>query len=309
MKLPLKDINIIVISIVTKNKIAALFDAYRELMADNAEALFKISMAELPESVYNSNAIENSTLTLEDTEDILIRNEIKRNHNIREIYEAKNLASVMTAMLEDINKSIDINSFKRILELHKMLLSGIDNSIAGRFRSGKEWVAVGTHIGANPAFTNELVHELTMKYKTDTETYFLEKIAWFHAEFETIHPFVDGNGRMGRILINGQLMQLGYPPVIIPNKNKRKDYYPLFNEYRMSNKYDGFTRFFALLLMEAMHKRLTILQSRKISSIHDWAKASGQNVRSALNMAKKQELPAFRIRGRWMIDADFSTGV
>ena len=289
----------------TKDKIAVLFREYRALAEENSEALHEITMAEIPESVYNSNAIENSTLTLKDTEDILIYNEIRKNHDIREIYEAKNLAEIMTILLDDVKNGIDVSTPEMILKLHKKLLTGIDNDIAGRFRSGREWVRIGTHIGANPAFTNKLIYELTAKYRADRETYFLEKIAHFHAEFETIHPFVDGNGRIGRILIDGQLMQLGYPPIIIPNKNKHKAYYSLFDVYRKNGRYDGFTRFFALLLMESMHKRLTIFNGRRIISVGEWAKANGHNVRSSLNMAMEQTIPAFRLRGKWMIDSAY----
>jgi Fic family protein len=287
----------------TKDKLQTLFASYSALAKENKEAIHEIAMAEIPESVYNSNAIENSTLTLEDTEDVLIRNEIKKGHSIREIYEAKNLAEIMSLIIEDINNGRNIITPRVMLELHGKLLAGIDSGIAGRFRSGKEWVRVGAHIGANPAFTNQLIHELAEKYGSDKDGYFLDRIAHFHAEFETIHPFVDGNGRMGRILINAQLMQLGYPPVIIPNKGKRKDYYPLFDEYRVKADFGGFTRFFALLLMESIHKRLTIINSRKIITVSEWAKANNLNVRSSLNMAMKQTIPAFRLRGKWMIDA------
>jgi len=290
---------------ITKNKIDALFETYRAIADEKKEALREVALAEIPESVYNSNAIENSTLTLEDTEDILIRNEIRKDHDIREIYEAKNLADIMTILLDDVQRGKDILNSKGILTLHKKLLTGIDDSIAGRFRSGKEWVRIGTHIGANPDFVNELIFELIVKYNEDNDVYFLDKIAYFHAEFETIHPFVDGNGRIGRIIINGQLMQLGYPPIIIPNKGKHKDYYSLFDEYINKGKFDGFTKFFALLLMESLHKRLTILQSKRIVSVSEWAKSKGLNVRSALNMAKKQTIPAFRLRGKWMIDSAF----
>jgi len=290
---------------ITKNKIDALFETYRAVADEKKEALREVALAEIPESVYNSNAIENSTLTLEDTEDILIRNEIRKDHDIREIYEAKNLAAIMAILLDDVQRCKDILNSKGILTLHKKLLTGIDDSIAGRFRSGKEWVRIGTHIGANPDFVNELIFELIVKYNEDKDVYFLDKIAYFHAEFETIHPFVDGNGRIGRIIINGQLMQLGYPPIIIPNKGKHKDYYSLFDEYINKGKFDGFTKFFALLLMESLHKRLTILQSKRIVSVSEWAKSKGLNVRSALNMAKKQTIPAFRLRGKWMIDSAF----
>ena len=291
---------------ITKDKIEALFKIYQALAEEYAEAFDEMAAVEIPESVYNSNAIENSTLTLEDTEAILIRNEIKKDHDVREIFEAKNLAEVMNMLREIVRKEKNVSAPETILELHKTLLTGINNNIAGRFRSGKEWVRIGTHIGANPAFTNELIYELAKKYQSDKDMYFLDKIAYFHAEFETIHPFVDGNGRIGRIIINGQLMQLGYPPIIVPNKGKHKEYYPLFDEYRRNGKFEGFTRFFALLLIESMHKRLTLVQSKRIASVAEWAKTNGVNPGNALNMAKKQTIPAFRIRGKWMINASAS---
>jgi len=290
---------------VTKNKIEALFSQYRDLTRDNIEALHEIAMAEIPESVYNSNAIENSTLTLEDTEDILIRNEIKKDHDIREIYEAKNLAEIMTLLQNEQKMRDAVCTPEMMLRLHGSLLSGINNDIAGRFRSGNEWVRVGMHIGANPAFTNELVYELSAKYQEDEGGYFLDKIAHFHAEFETIHPFVDGNGRIGRVLINGQLMQLGYPPIIIPNKDKRRSYYPLFDEYRRTGRFDGFSRLISSLLMESLNKRMTFLCSKRIISVNEWANGRDLNVRNALNMAKRQSIPAFRLRGKWMIDSAY----
>ena len=71
----------------------ALQKEYSRLVVKNIQAIRDIAITEIPEMVYNSNAIENSTLTLEDTEDILLRDAIKKDHDIREIYEAKNLAN------------------------------------------------------------------------------------------------------------------------------------------------------------------------------------------------------------------------
>jgi len=284
----------------TRDKINSLRETYRVISRGKETILTEIAEAELPEMVYNSNAIENSTLSLKDTEDILIRNQILRDHDIREIYEAKNLAKVARRLIEG-NEELSI---ELILVLHKMLLADIDDAIAGRFRFGNEWVRVGTHIGANPAFANSLMYELVDNYQKK-DGYFLDTIAYFHAEFETIHPFVDGNGRIGRILINKQLADLDLPPITIQNKSKRDDYYPFFDEYRTTGKYDSFTEMFALLLCESLHKRIAYLTSRKMILLKDWAADNAVKATIALNKAKRQTMPAFRVRGKWMIDIDY----
>ncbi len=131
------------------------------LAESKKEAIREIAIAEIPEMVYNSNAIENSTLTLEDTEDILIRDMIKRDHDVREVYEAKNLAKITEYTLEHKNEKLSIEF---ILRLHKILLTDIRDDIAGRFRTGKEWVKIGTHLGANPEFVSGLMSELVRKF-------------------------------------------------------------------------------------------------------------------------------------------------
>jgi Fic family protein len=229
----------------TKDKIAALHQQYLNLATGNEPVLKEIALAEIPEMVYNSNAIENSTLTLEDTEKILSGGSLERKVNVREVYEAKNLAKLTETLLEKNKSKFNI---KLILSLHKTLLTHIDDKIAGRFRIGKEWVRVGNHLGANPQFVPKLMQELVNNYNQNKISYFLDSIAHFHAEFETIHPFVDGNGRIGRVLINLQLMNVGLPPIIIQNKSKHTEYYPLFTNYQSTMKFGGFIDLFAILL-------------------------------------------------------------
>ncbi len=283
---------------ITKDKIASLHRQYGELSKGKNSALYEISMSELPEMVYNSNAIENSTLTLQDTEAIIMHNKIIKDHEIREIYEVKNLARVTTELLKNPKERL---STSLILSIHSMLMSGIRDDIAGRFRAGKEWVRVGTHLGANPAFVPGLISELVDSYYQNETDYFLDKIAYFHAEFETIHPFADGNGRIGRVLINQQLALAGYPPIIIQSKSKNTDYYPLFDEYEKTNRYDSFTELFALLLTESLHKRITLLSSPKVMRLSDWARQNGVAGNVAANKAARQTIPAFRVGGVWMI--------
>ena len=252
---------------VTRDKINSLAKEYRKLTIRHKDAIGELTISELPEMVYNSNAIEDSTLTLEDTEDILIRNQIRTDHEIREIYEAKNLASAIGYLMNNPEKKISV---ELILKLHKTLLTNIHDDIAGRFRSGHEWVRVGTHIGANPQFVNGLMHELVEKYNRD-DGHFLEKIAYFHAEFENIHPFGDGNGRIGRLLTNEQLDMLGLPPIIIPNKSKFDEYYPALDEYTKTGKIDKLTELFASLLIEALYRRIAKLTAKRIIPVADWA--------------------------------------
>ena len=237
---------------------------------------------------------------MQDTEAIIIHGKIIKDHEIREIYEAKNLARVTTELMKNPNERMSVGL---MLSLHSLLMSGIRDDIAGRFRCGDEWVRVGTHLGANPAFVSGLISELVTSYYDD-DSYFLDKIAHFHAEFETIHPFSDGNGRMGRILINHQLALAGYPPIIIRNKSKHTDYYPLFDEYIRTNQCDGFVELFALLLMESLHKRIALLSSPKIVKLSEWARQNGIAGNVAANKAARQTIPAFRRGGTWMIGSD-----
>lgn len=285
----------------TKDRIQSLRKQFTALSKGNKKLLEEIAIAEIPEMVYNSNAIENSTLTLDDTEKILSGNILNRKVDVREVFEAKNLARITETLLKK-KQSLTV---PLILSLHKTLLTNINDTIAGRFRMGKEWVRVGNHLGANPAFVHSLMEELVTDYNSTKGRYFLDSIARFHAEFETIHPFVDGNGRIGRVLINVQLMNAGLPPIIIQNKSKHKDYYPLFTNYPVTMKFDGFTELFGLLLQEALHKRITMLTAKKIIPLSLWASQNKVKPNIAANKAKRQTIPAFRMREKWMIDAGY----
>lgn len=288
---------------ITRDRIQGLATHYQTLIRTRKEAVREIALAEIPEMVYNSNAIENSTLTLEDTEDIILRDMIRHDQNIREIYEAKNLAKITEYLLENPNEKLSIGL---ILFLHKTLLTDIRDDIAGRFRMNKEWVRIGAHLGANPDFVSALMRDLVQNYNSDGGEYFLDKIAYFHAEFETIHPFGDGNGRMGRTLINHQLMALDLPPIIIQSKSKFTNYYPFFNTYVATTKYDGFTGLFASLLTESLYRRIALLSSPKIIPLTEWAKKNGVAGTIASNKAVRQTIPAFRMRDRWMIPSEFN---
>src|ERR1035437_6743133 len=127
-----------------RDKIKELKSEFNILKNGKDALLVIIDQNEIPENVYNSNAIENSTLTLKETEKILLEQNLSRDVSLREVYEAKNLARVIEYTR---NKSKEDELSKElILLLHQMLIGGIDDEIAGRFRKKGEYVRVGTHI-------------------------------------------------------------------------------------------------------------------------------------------------------------------
>ena len=220
---------------------------------------------------------------------------------ILNVSEATNLAKAMKLLLDNPETEISV---PLILKLHSILIQNIRDDAAGRFRANKEWVRVGNLIGANPQFVHGFMSDLVEKYNASDDQYFLDKIVYFHAEFENIHPFIDGNGRIGRLLINEQLGLLNLPPILIPNKSKNEEYYPALEEYSNFNKLDRLSDFFARLLIEALYRRISRLTAPRIISVSDWAKQNQMSVQSATNKAIRGTIPAFRLRGRWMVDAD-----
>ena len=282
----------------TKENIKVLKTKYDQLSKGKASLLKLIDESELSESVFNSNAIENSTLTLKETERILMELKVSRNVSVREVFEAKNLARVLEYIR---NKSVEPElSIEVINLLHKMLMGNINDVIAGRFRKKGEYVRVGTHIAPAPEHVERMIESIILDYSADHASYFTDKIARFHLDFETIHPFCDGNGRMGRVLINYQLARFGFPNIIIRDKEKQI-YYRSFSEYKDSKKTRTMEKIVSLALMESLHKRIAYLQGDKISTLADYAKAQKRSINALLNAARRQTIPAFREKGVWKI--------
>lgn len=280
-----------------QKRIESLKKEYDHLKIGKDSLLKLIDEAEIPESVYNSNAIENSTLTLKETEKILLEMEVSKNVSLREVFEAKNLARVMEYVK---SKSSQELTKEIILLLHQMLISNINDGIAGRFRQKGEYVRIGTFIAIAPEHIEQRLEETLIEYSSDHISYFIDKISKFHLEFETIHPFNDGNGRIGRMLINYQLYQLGFPAIILRDKEKQT-YYSSFTEYRDDKKTRTMEKMLSLALMEALHKRITYLKGYKIIEATEYAAKQNKPSPVILNAAKRQTIPAFREKGIWKI--------
>ena len=282
----------------TRDRIKALKREYDALRRGKESLLAMIDEVEIPESVYNSNAIENSTLTLDETERILLEQALSRDVSVREVYEAKNLARVTEykrARAEDSELDEEL-----ILLLHRMLIGGIDDAIAGRFRRQGEYVRVGMHIAPAPEHVERMMENILITYSSDLDSYCLDKIARFHLDFETIHPFCDGNGRIGRVIINFQLLQLGLPRLIVRNSEK-ETYYRAFGDYRDRRTTRTMENILALALLESLHKRVSYLRGESIVRLSDYIRKRGLSAPATTNAARRQTIPAFREKGVWKI--------
>lgn len=275
-----------------------------QLLKIGKESLLKlINEAELSEQVYNSNAIESSTLTLEETDKILLKIDLDRYINERELFEAKNLARVVEYIsTKATEKELDLDV---ILLLHKMLISNIDDNIAGRFRI-KEWVRIGQYIAAPPDEVIDRLQKLLAEYNCSIEPINI-KVAKFHLGFEYIHPFVDGNGRIGRVLNNYLLIRAGLPPIIL-SFGDRQEYYKAFQEFQLETKSSTMNELVSMALINSLHKRIAYMESLSIIKLSKYAENKNKSLPALINKANRATIPAFWDKGVWMIGSEFKLG-
>lgn len=283
------------------NKINFLRERYYKASIGK-EALIKlISETEVAEQVYNSNAIENSTLTLEETEKILLQIDLDRFISEREIFEAKNLARVVS-YIDTKAKEQELN-LEVILLLHKMLLANIRDEVAGRFRKENEYVRVANHIAPNPKEVVERLEKMLAEYNATSHENIIKRIARLHLTFEYIHPFIDGNGRIGRVINNYFLTREGFVPINIKFIDRSK-YYEAFKEFDKNGATAVMEEIVGRALTNSYHKRLAYLEDKKIVTLAAYAKEKKLSHSNLINKATRQTIEAFLEKNIWKIGED-----
>jgi len=279
------------------HKINDLRERYYKAFIGKQALLDLISEAEVAEQVYNSNAIENSTLTFEETEKILLKIDLDRYISEREIFEAKNLARVVS-YINTKAKEQELN-LEMILFLHKMLISNIRDEVAGRFRKDGEWVRVGSHIAADPKEIVGCLEKMLAEYGGSSENV-IKRIARLHLAFEYVHPFIDGNGRIGRVLNNYLLIREGFVPINIKFIDREK-YYDAFKEFDKNGATAIMEDIVGKAITNSYHKRLAYLENKKITTLKEFAKQNKISQSNAINKACRQTIEAFLEKGVWKI--------
>ena len=280
------------------NKINNLRERYYAISSGKQALLKLLSETEVAEQVYNSNAIENSALTLEETEKILLQIDLDRYITEREIFEAKNLARVVSYI--DTKAKEQELSLPVILLLHKMLITNIRDDIAGRFRKNGEWVRVANHIAPNSKEVVGRLEQMIAEHNASSHENIIKRIALLHLTFEHIHPFVDGNGRIGRVINNYLLIREGFVPINIKFMD-RKMYYEAFKEFDEKNAAKIMEEIVGKALTNSYHKRIAYLEGARIMTLAEYAKENKISHSNLINKANRQTIPAFLEKGVWKI--------
>jgi len=283
------------------NKINSLRERYYKASTGKDALISLIAETEVAEQVYNSNAIENSTLTLEETEKILLQIDLDRYITEREIFEAKNLARVVL-YIDKKAKEQELN-LEVILSLHKMLIFNIRDDVAGRFRKDNEFVRVGNHIAPNPKEVVGRLEKMLAQYNTTSRENIIKRIAKLHLAFEYTHPFCDGNSRIGRVISNYLLIREGFVPINIKFIDRKK-YYEAFREFDAKGATAIMEGIVGRALTNSYHKRLAYLEGKKIITLAEYSKKNKLSHSNLINKAGRQTIEAFLEKGIWKIGVD-----
>ena len=228
---------------------------------DSKRPIPKETLKSLKDSInlewtYNSNGIEGNTLTLRETQ-VVLEGITVGGKSIKEHLEAINHEKAIL-YLDDLVKDKNPITEWNIKNIHQLILKDIDNENAGRYRRENVTIKGATHIPPDYIKIPELMEKLILNYNTWNEYHPIIKAALLHGELVKIHPFVDGNGRTSRLLMNLDLMNSGYNPVII-KKESRLKYYEALDKAHTTGNYTDFVKLVTKLEIEVLKKYLELL--------------------------------------------------
>lgn len=226
---------------------------YEEVKGSIPEAtLASFESAFEVEYTHNSTAIEGNTLTLMETKVVLEDGIAIGGKSLREIYEVVNHSKAYRYLKECVGKGLTLEE-SIVKDIHALLMENI--LTGGIYRREEVVISGASHI---PPAGNEMYAQIKNFYVELSQKSGLNDIelaAWTHAEFVRIHPFLDGNGRTSRLLMNYQLMGKGFLPVYIA-KEDRLEYYNALDKYATHGELNDFADMIAILEEKKLDKYL-----------------------------------------------------
>ena len=208
------------------------------------------------EWTYHSNGIEGNTLTLRETQ-IVLEGITVGGKSLKEHLEAINHEQAIL-FLDDLMKDKEPITEWNIKNIHQLVLKGIDDDNAGKYRDENVKIKGAAHIPPDYLMIPELMEKLIVNYEDWKKYHPIIRAALLHGELVKIHPFVDGNGRTSRLVMNLSLMNSGYLPVIV-KKEKRLEYYDVLDKAHTTGDYTDFVKLINELEIEMLNKYLELL--------------------------------------------------
>ncbi len=198
-------------------------DSFRPL---NQQQLHNLNSALDMEYTYESNRIEGNTLTLAETELVINKGITIGGKPMQDHQEAINHHEAVQFIREIASEDIELDE-SVLLKIHAIVLAGIDRINAGCYRSVRVRISGSRHVCPNPVKVPYLMQEYFAYYQQNkTILHPVELASNMHEKLVSIHPFIDGNGRTARLVMNLILLRNGYPVTVINSENsKRQDYY------------------------------------------------------------------------------------
>ena len=207
------------------------------------------------EYTYNSNAIEGNTLTLRET-DLVLRGLTIDRKPLKDHMEAVGHKEAFDFVSELVKDNVPISE-GIIKQIHCLVLAD-KREDRGVYRRIPVRIMGAQHEPVQPYLIEPKMEQLLYNFAASTE-HIVTKLARFHIEFEGIHPFIDGNGRTGRLLVNLELMKYGFPPIDIKFTD-RIDYYNAFDEYYVKHNLSLMENLFAGYINARLDMYLDMLQ-------------------------------------------------
>ncbi|NOU15114.1 MAG: Fic family protein [Methylococcaceae bacterium] len=236
------------------DRLKFLLDSLRPLPEHTVRTLHEQQVLEW---TYHSNAIEGNTLTLKETK-VVLEGITIGGKPLREHFEVINHKEAID-YVEAIVHNEEALSEWRIKSIHQLVLKNIDDRNAGQYRQENVVIAGAEHLPPDDIKVPDAMAGLIERYSGSGELHPVECAARLHVDFVGIHPFVDGNGRTSRLLMNFELMRRGFLPVIIPVEN-RLAYYDALDTAHTRGDYSLFIELVANLEQATLERYLRIVQ-------------------------------------------------
>jgi Fic family protein len=239
------------------DRLKSKLDSLRPLPEHTVRTLHEQQVLEW---TYHSNAIEGNTLTLKETK-VVLEGITIGGKSLREHFEVINHKEAID-YVEAIVQNQEPLSERQIKSIHHLVLKNVDDRNAGQYRQENVVIAGAEHLPPDYIKVSESMSGLMEWYSRSREMHPVECAARLHVDFVGIHPFVDGNGRTSRLLMNFELMRSGFLPVIIPVEN-RLAYYDALDTAHTHGDHKLFIELVSGLEQATLERYLRIAQGAK----------------------------------------------